>query len=181
MKDTTIIALCGAPGAGKTEVAEILSRNHYFKVVDDSKAIKLLTADYHDIPLSRFICPIQKDVPLERLGGKTPRQAAGDFGLFLEKEVNPNFSQIMALKQMKPGGRYVVPSVRMNQPEWWRLRFAAVIEVVRPGKSITNKDYDWYSGLAVHHTIWNNGTLKDLEEKVTGAIDRCVADGILKL
>lgn len=175
-----LIALCGAPGAGKTEVQRYLVEHYGVRAVDDGHPLRDFAMRH--LGLSKWHVTTQegKASSVVLPGGKTMvvREALGELGNCLEDLFGPDVVPDMALAwaardartyAMWPGHLqsqvYCFGSVRRAQGRVYKEAGATVVEIVRPGRQCIN-DFDKYDPAFVDVTIANNGDLKTLHERI---------------
>lgn len=173
------IALCGFPQAGKSTMQNILEARFGVIPVDDGAPLRETCAAMFGVPMSDLTSQAGK-AKLTRVCGKlyTNRQLLGLTGNAMEKmfgdQVMPE-AAIARAEQMMPGigskpASFSFGSVRKNQGLTYRERGGLVIEIVRPG-TIVDNDFDRYDEDLVTHTLINEGTLGELEEKIAAILD----------
>lgn len=169
MSGPRYVALCGAPGAGKSTVAERLAYHFGGVIVDDGlplrqAAMKLYGLSWEDVSTQEgkarevMVC------------GEifTVRQLLGDLGNMLEAFYGDQFmpERALALTKLRPDAPfYIFPSCRKNQGLTYRREGGFVVEVARPGHQPVN-DFDHYDRSLVNMCIFNNYGLQDLEDQV---------------
>lgn len=166
------IALCGAPGVGKTTVADYLGVTFGADQIDDGACLRQASlilfggtwACYNTQEgkaRSKVIC------------GKsyTNRQLLGQLGNLLEGHFGDQFMPEYAMQvaaridENRPPPFFVFPSVRKNQGITYRNHGGLVIEITRPGHVPIN-DFDHYDQSLVTHTIVNDSTEAELLARV---------------
>ena len=173
------VALCGAPQAGKSEVAQILCENYQAQIVDDGYPLRAAVSAVYGIPIEYTYSTEGKDKVFEVCGKPfTLRQLLGDLGNLLEGFYGEQFMPERALDFVQKGaiptyqgfkrawgGFYIFPSVRKTQGHTYRKHGGLVVEITRPGYA-PKHDFDQYDPSFVTHTIRNDKTLFDLECRV---------------
>ena len=172
------IALCGAPKAGKTEIARILERDWKVEQVDDKgplrDAVRTLygLTDWH-------VDTQEGKAALVDVGGKQVdvRTLLGELGLYMEKDDPHHFARL-ALREVQASGRkgpFCFPSVRHDQAKVFKATGEAlVIEVVRPGCAVVN-GFDWYdpslADVQLHNTWKGRGSITKLEDAIAAIVE----------
>lgn len=171
-----LIGLCGAPKAGKTEVATMLESHYGANVVDDGLPLRQAAMKLYGLSHSDVFTQEGKARKIEVCGREfTVRQLLGDLGNLLEGFYGDQFmperalARIAALRAADPTQRFVFPSVRKNQGLSYRQNGGIVVEVKRPGFEPVN-DFDHYDKSLVDYTIVNDGGPDDWKERLEGRV-----------
>ena len=167
-----LVALCGAPGSGKSEVQQILGRTFGCVSIDDGgilrEACKALYGFSDDQVKTQ-----EGKASLVEIAGRTVavRDPIGWIGQHVEEKFGPDFIPLRAIEKARadhahhdPMPTFVFGSVRREQGHVYRSRNGLVIEIVRPGKSCIN-DFDHYNPVHATHMIDNDGDLESLRER----------------
>ncbi len=159
-----LIALCGLPGAGKSEVQRILHASFGVVPVDDGFpmrdfAMRHLGAMHDDV-----FTPAGKERLMRFDPERRNRQFLGDFGVWLETYFGDNVIPEMALRRMEPGKSYSI-GVRRMQGRYLKSHGALVADVQRPGLEQVHS-FDSYDRTPCTLTIPNIGTIEDLRARV---------------
>ena len=171
-----LIALCGAPGAGKTEVQNYLRDTYGVLPVDDGHPLRDFAMRH--LGLSKWHVSTQegKASMVFLPGGKTMtvREALGELGNRVEEVFGPDAIPEMALMQAGEPRAYSFGSVRRQQGRVYKERGAIIIEVRRPGCVIVN-EFDRYDPQYVDYVIDNNRTVEVLHRRVDYAIEELLS------
>ena len=164
------VAICGAPGAGKSAVANILNDAFGAVIIDDGMILRRACAALYSLPLSDFVTQEGKARTTIVCGQDyLNRELLGDLGTVLESFYGDQFMPEQALRQADAIKGdvpfFVFPSVRKNQGESYLGRGGMVLEVVRPGHRPV-KAFDQYEERYITHVVVNNGDLRQLERRV---------------
>jgi hypothetical protein len=166
-----VIGLCGYPGAGKTEVRNILQRDFQFEVINSKSMIYHLASQVTGLPEANFYRPDLKD---EKFKGVNHRVIAGELGAAIEQLFGEDYLIQEALKNHRVASRptkpFVVDSLRRSQPQLLSTQMR-VIEVQSDRALYTGNFYDNYElGGVSSILIPNDGTIADLEKKVHNTV-----------
>lgn len=171
---TRLVALCGYPQAGKSQVQRILTDLYGLVAVDDAR------------PLREAVCTLYGLTPwhVETQAGKSSLVPVGDtdvevrtllaeLGAHLEAR-DPFHKPRTALARARaehPGRPLVFGSVRQGQARFLRDQIdTLVVEVTRPGVT-ARTPYDRYDRDAIDFTIANDSDLDTLARRVRTAFD----------
>lgn len=164
-----LIALCGAPGCGKSAVQDILFRRWNVHPVDDGFPMRDFAMKHCGARLLDVVTQVGKAQTWEFPGGERMemRQFLGKMGNAIEAILGAEAIPAMALNGTKrsKAERFCFGSVRRNQGAYYKRHGATVVEITRTGHDIVN-EFDRYDTSSVDHTITNNGTLEELEKSV---------------
>lgn len=171
-----LIALCGAPGSGKSEVQRILAEKFKVVAVDDGWPLRDFAMRHCGATKASVTTQEGKAAMFLFPGGcaMPMRSFLGSLGNSIEHLLGPDVIPEMALlaidkaKGKKPPG-YCFGSVRRRQGLVFKRRGGVVVEVVRKGCEPRN-GFDLYDRSLVNFVIPNNGTIADLEREVCGVI-----------
>lgn len=158
-----LIALCGAPGSGKTEVQEYLRTQYCVRAVDDGHPLRDFAMAH--LGLSKWHVTTQegKASTVTLPGGRVAevRIILGELGNKFEDLLGPDAIPAMALNRVRSQGAhgvYCLGSVRRSQGHFYKKHGAKVIEIVRPGHTCVN-EFDQYDRSCVDLTILNDSSL----------------------
>ena len=184
---TDIICLYGPKRSGKDTVADVLVREFGYTPLAFATPVRDATAAAYGLDRDWFreVSSNQdtKEVPLEVLGGLTPRAALVGAGMYFRDHVNRNHWADVAVRRIKAlvaeGKRVVVTDCRfMNEARAVQDIGGVVVGVCRPETWTGRTDdqdraeaavYDgWYRVVDV--ALVNNGTLPDLNDVVRRAL-----------
>lgn len=176
MSKPRFVALCGAPGSGKTSVAEFLALRYDAKIVDDGMVLRRACSVLYQTPLSDFVTQEGKTTLREVCKGvwKSNRQLLGDLGNMLESEHSEQFMPEAAVRSCDLTSStpfFLFPSCRKTQGITYRTLGGIVIEVARPGYTITH-DFDRWDRDLVTHRIDNCGDLEYLQRATAMLFDQ---------
>jgi hypothetical protein len=165
-----LIALCGAPGCGKSEVQSFLFKRWSVEAVDDGFPMRDFAMRHCGARLLDVVTQAGKAQVWEFPGGERleMRQFLGRMGNAIEAILGAGAIPAMALNSTKrsKATAFCFGSVRRNQGAFYKRHGATVVEITRKGHECVN-EFDRYDALSVDHTITNDGTLADLEKSVT--------------
>jgi hypothetical protein len=173
------VALCGAPGAGKTTVADLWVERYGGELVDDGLPLRKAVMELYGLSWCDVSTQEGKASKLEVCGKTfTVRQLLGDMGNLLEGFYGQQFMPERALAQVDDTvPLYVFPSCRKTQGITYLKHGGIVVEITRPGHVPVN-DFDHYDQSLVTYTLVNDGDLATLEERVTALFDRILTEGV---
>lgn len=158
-----IIALCGRPKSGKSEVAEMLERDYGYLVVDDGYPMRDFAVRHFGLTWEDVSTQDGKTklVSLPK-GTFTVRQILGELGNALEEKFGADVIPLMAFTQIRkkleidPDLRFVMPCCRRAQGFFWRANGGVVMEVENTYVLPSGNAFDLYDKAAVDITIPNN-------------------------
>jgi hypothetical protein len=169
------IALCGAPLAGKDEVAQILVNRYGAIQVDTAVPLRRGAMELYGLSWEDVATQEGKRREIEVCGQRyTVRQILGDLGCLLEDKYGSQINPELAVRKcdsLPPAPFYVFSGCRMDQGITYRNHGGHVIEVVRPGFEATH-DFDCYDKSLLSYTIVNDGGPEDWHERLTGRVVR---------
>jgi hypothetical protein len=168
---SVLIALCGAPGCGKSEVQRYLHQRYNVQPIDDGWPMRDFAVRHCGARLLDVVTQAGKAQTYSFPGGKvmTMREFLGQMGNAIEAILGPDAIPAMALEAIKrergqfPG--FSFSSVRRKQGIYLKKHGAKVVEVVRKGVKVIN-EFDQYDRRCADITIENNGSVEDLEAAV---------------
>lgn len=171
-----LIALCGAPGSGKSEVQQYLKERYNVRAVDDGHPLRDFAMRH--LGLSQHAVSTQdgKATRVTFPGGKSMlvREALGELGNRIEDLFGDDAIPAMALEAARrehaaaglgASIAYCLGSVRRSQGAFYKKHGAKVVEIVRPGANIVN-EFDSYDRSCVDLTITNDSSLAALRTRV---------------
>lgn len=166
-----LIALCGAPGAGKTEIQKYLTERFEVAANDDGLPMRDFAMRHLGLSEEDVYTAHGKARTVTLPGGEvwTVRNVLGDLGLKLTELFGPDVIPAMGYRQaMKLSGKVLAVSfgsVRQSQARFFKSRGAKVIEVIRPG-CVAQNDFDRYDRSYIDVTLYNDGTVEDLHREI---------------
>lgn len=177
-----MIALCGAPKAGKTTVAEFLVERYGCYLVDDGMVLRKASQVLFGGPLTDYTTQEGK-ANTKTICGRTltNRELLGELGNKLEEWFGDQIMPELALNHLQKNGigchpqALIFPSVRKTQGKTYIEHGGFVVEVSRPGCEPVH-DFDHYDKSLVMYNIDNSGTMGDLLGQVVD-----LAEGALGL
>ena len=168
MERHRFIALCGAPLAGKSTVAGILSDIFGYQIIDDKAPLRAAAMELYGLTYDQVSTQSGKSQIIS-VGGRemTIRKALGELAKFHERAYGNDFFAIQAIEKARaidPDGKktFVFPSVRMRQGWAYKSAGGVVVEVKNPATSIAY-DFDDYDQAAVDGVIENHIGLSQAE------------------
>ena len=173
------VAICGAPGSGKSTVAKILTELYGAVSIDDGYILRKACAVLYSQPVNNFTTQEGKQLITNVCGQDyTNRELLGDLGTVLENFYGDQFMPEQALRQadcwtgvtMEKPPFFVFPSVRKNQGKSYLARGGMVLEIIRPGYEAL-KEFDKYDTSLVDFYLTNDGDLAALERRVVALFD----------
>lgn len=170
----TMIALCGVPGSGKSEVQRILHEQFGIKPIDDGEFARLNCMDLFGMTVDDVYTQEGKLRTTEILGRQWQnRNVLGEYIAALESTFGEHLSPQWAVRKARqikmsnpetPG--FSFGSVRRSQGHYYRNLGAAVVEIVRPGTQKTGNSWDEFDQSAVTHTLLNDTDIDGLKRAV---------------
>lgn len=168
---STLIALCGAPLCGKSEVQRVLHQRFNVQPIDDGWPLRDFAIRHCGARILDVVTQAGKAQVFEFPGGKrmVMREFLGEFGNAVEAILGPDAIPAMALNAVKrergtfPG--FSFSSVRRKQGCYLKKQGVKIVEVTRPGVKVVY-DFDKYDRKCVDITIENTGSVEDLEAAV---------------
>lgn len=158
----TYIALCGHPGAGKTEVAGILQKVYGFTIVDDSRCLRDAAIALYGLTEEQVNTQTGKTSYVEVCGRRFQvRQLLGDLGKDQEDRFGEQFtpetavSSAQQLAKTTSAKRFVFPSVRKTQGITYKRHNGIIIEIDRPGTKPSQYVFDRFDSSLVDLVISN--------------------------
>jgi hypothetical protein len=157
-----IVALNGAPGAGKSTVANYLIKTHGYTLHKIATPLKNmlrclgLTEDHIEGHL--------KEEPCELLGGKSPRWAMQTLGKDWRDMIHPDL-WLMAWLNTKPEGNLIVDDLRFpNEVPFFRAQGAKIIRIHRPSHTLRDTGHEAEKqDIPYNSIVTNNGSINELE------------------
>lgn len=169
-----LIALCGTPGSGKSEVQRILHQRYNVQPIDDGWPLRDFAMRHCGAKLLDVNTQAGKAQVWEFPGGRRMkmREFLGEFGKAIEALLGPDAIPAMALKAVErerqdfPG--FSFGSVRRKQGCYLKRQGNAKVVEVTTSRLLkpATYDFDSYDRACIDITITNNGDIEDLEEAV---------------
>lgn len=184
-----LIALCGLPGSGKSEIQKILDKKFGYIPFDDGHILRQHCCELFDMSLEDVTTQEGKAGFVE-IQGETwqRRKVVGEYGNALEQLFGdltvPNWAIRSALRDWpsrrlqsdRPLKGYSFGSVRRSQGRAYRAAGGLVIEIARPGVAPTGNVWDEYDkGLVTHSYLNDTLTLEGLERDFTAFFEGVLA------
>lgn len=167
MSTPKLIALCGNPKAGKSEVQRILHQKFGIVPIDDGEVLREFAINYLNLYPEDVYTQEGKMRSTEILGVDwNHRKLLGDFGAVLEGMFGEHIMPFIATRNLASSRMYSFGSVRKTQGEFYKNNNGVVIEVTRPGAEPSGYSFDTYDRSLIDLYINNDGDLVDLERKV---------------
>jgi hypothetical protein len=168
-----MIALCGAPGAGKSEVQQYLRKHYDVMAADDGHPLRDFAMRHLGLSHADVYTQEGKARTAVFPGGKSMevRKALGELGNAIEAlfgpEAIPEMAAKRALAQAKASGWKAVcfGSVRRDQGKLFKAYGAKIVEIRRPGYLIVN-EFDRYDASLADAVINNDSSLAALHERI---------------
>lgn len=161
-----IIAICGNPTSGKSEVQRILATKGVYPI-DDGEPLRRFAVD------SLGLLPADVRTQEGKLRATAildrdweHRKLLGEFGKKLEELFGPDIMPFMATRKLDPNVSYSFGCVRRKQGWFYKRLGGVVLGIERPGVKPSGNDFDEFDKTAVDHWIPNTGSLQDLHESV---------------
>lgn len=175
-----LIALCGNPGAGKSEVQKILQAEFSYQPIDDGMPMRHFCVQSLGMKWEDVLTQEGKAGTVEILG-KTwvRRDILGQLGNVFEDMFGEHIMPFMATRNLNPMGRYSFGSVRRDQGAFYKKLGGIVMGVRNPlaGPSIYEFDrFDenlvdiWIENDALAQGMTPEDGLMDLGIKVATAL-----------
>lgn len=168
---TSIIGLCAQPQHGKTTAQRFLEMLGVTPV-DDSEPLRRATMERYGLSWDDVSTQQGKASLVARpdYGDIVPvRQAIGDLGKEYESEHGPNYWVERAIASLAPGSLVSFGSVRMTQGRAIKMAGGVVFALSDPRRPSSPYDFDQFDESVVDRWIINDGSLWDLERRVTEA------------
>lgn len=176
-----IIALCGYPGSGKTEVQTLLCELGV-QAIDDGAPLREFSRSWLGLSHSDVYTQEGK-LRSSKIAGKDwqNRQMLGELGKKLEEMFGPDIMPFMATRRLLDVACYSFGSVRRRQGWFYKDLGGVVIGIRRLGCGPTGNDFDEFDGDAVDYWIDNDGSIDDLRLKIEIVLQRLQFSNIIRL
>jgi hypothetical protein len=166
MKLPHIIAICGYPGAGKTEVQKILAEVGV-QFADDGFPMRDFAMRHLGLTHNDVYTQEGKTDVSEIAGAYWQnRKILGELGNKFEELFGPHIMPFMATRKLIEVASYSFGSVRRDQGAFYKNLGGVVIGVTRPGVGPSGNEFDEFDHAIVDYWIRNDGSLDDLRFKV---------------
>lgn len=177
---TTLIGLTGAAGSGKSTAAEYLSRHFGFQVIKFAGPLKaglsamLRYSGMSEKEIATVIEGQNKEVPLDVLGGRTPRHAMQTLGTEWGRTcMGGNFWVEMArsaVLRLPRGSRILMDDVRFeNEADMIRSLGGRIIMITGRG-GITGDHVSEKGVGAPDLVIRNDSTIPEFQRRLIAAV-----------
>lgn len=167
------VVVCGDPGHGKDTFADWLVQllGPGTHKIDDGRPLREMAVLLYGVDYQDTLTQEGKRKLVKTLKGMQPlRQVLGELGEAMEALYGQNFNPDQAmrfiekLKANDPAAcRFIFPSVRRDQPLYYRERGALILQVIRPDAPVSPYEFDRWNRDAAHITIINDGSLSQLQ------------------
>ena len=164
MKLPHIIALCGDPSSGKSEVQKIIT-NLGAIAIDDGRPMRKFAVDW--LGLSWDDVSTQKGkLKMVDIAGVPwqVRDILGTMGNKLEEMFGPYGISYMAARNLIKTESYVFGSARRDQGSFYKEMSGVVLGIRRPGVEPSKFEFDRFDETNVDVWIDNDGDLKELQD-----------------
>lgn len=164
------VAICGWPGAGKSEVQKLLAE-HGYQPVDDGACVRDFAVRQLGLTLNQVSTPDGKREVIDIAGREwVSRKVLGELARVLEGLFGEYAMPWIATRSLGPG-MYSFGSVRMRQAAFYKRLGGLVIGVRRAGVEPTGNVWDEFDESLVDIWIENNGSLDMLRLAVTTVME----------
>jgi hypothetical protein len=162
-----LIALCGRPGSGKSEVARILAEEFGYQIADDGLPLRKIAMDHLGL-LPHQVFTQEGKLETVTLNGRewTCREILGEIGNAFEEKFGGDIIPLMTHMGQDSRQRYVMGSVRREQGRYWASKGALVVEVWNNFVEDSPFEFDRYNRAHVHQVIRN-----DFQKGVTDPVE----------
>lgn len=161
------IAICGAPGAGKTTVQNILEEEFGCTGVD-SVLLKETAVILYGLTREQVSTQEGKKEEVEIMGRKwIVRDLLGGLGIMLRQMHGEDFMSERTVADARAAGvtgPLILGSMRRDSAGYFRRNGGICVEVVRDGCEVEN-DYDRYEKSLVDIVLLNDGSPDNLRRK----------------
>jgi hypothetical protein len=161
-----LIALCGNPHSGKSEVQKILSRELDYVPVDDAMPLRAFCIQHLGMTHNEVSSQEGKAGVVEILGKKWTRRAIlGEYGKVLATMFGPDILPHMACVALDADRRYSFGSVRSRQAAFYKSQGALIIGIRNPLAGPSQHDFDWFDPELVDVWIDNTAQSKGMSRE----------------
>lgn len=173
MSKRLYIALCGAPGSGKSTVQRHLQTTYGVVPVDDGFPCRDIAVRHFGLGWDDVNTQAGKLRTVILPGGKKMevRKLLGAIGNKLEDIAGDAFIPEAAIQRVRnvDASAFSFGSVRRDQGWVYKNHGGIVVEVKRPGHGIVNP-FDWYDLTPVDYVVHNTGSERELLSSVDGLL-----------
>lgn len=170
------IAICGNPTSGKSTAQTILHNALGYVPVDDGRPLRDIATKWLGLT-EQQVTTQEGKLEMVEINGRPwqVRDVLGEIGNAMEEKFGGDVIPLMAMQhygllgEISRGG-YSFGSVRREQGHFYRRHGGMVIEIARPGVEPSGFEFDRYDLNAVNATVWNDGSLQQLEDRLTYAV-----------
>jgi hypothetical protein len=160
MIDTTkpyVIAICGNPGAGKTEFQNILRERFDVIPVDSGYPMRDVAMRHLGLTADQVYTQAGKESLVEFAGKEFEvRWFLGELGNKIEEMLGPWGIPAIAARRLQPGLFYSDASCRRDQGLFWKANAnALIVEIENPLAKPSPHEFDRYDRFIVDVTIKN--------------------------
>ena len=167
-----IIAICGAPGSGKSQVQKNLWKGWDVIAVDDGYPLRDFAKSHLGLTLTDVFTQEGKLRTTTILDKDWQhRKLLGDLGKQLEAMFGADIMPFMATRNLSARCAYSFGSVRRSQASFYKALGGLVLGVRRAGLAPSPYDFDKFDESLVDLWIDNDGSLEDLKVSVSLFID----------
>ena len=161
-----LIAICGYPGSGKTEVQNILAEIDVLPV-DDGAPVRDFAMRHLGLTRDQTHTQEGKAENSDIAGVYwNNRTILGELANRLEEMFGPHIMPYMATRTLFECNSYSFGSVRRDQGWFYKSQGGIVIGVRRPGVGPSGNEFDEFDFESVDFWIDNDGTVEDLRFKI---------------
>jgi len=170
------IALCGNPGAGKSEAQKILHNALGYVPVDDGRPLRNIARDYLGLTEAQVTTQEGKAETVTINGQEwVVRDVLGEIGNAFEEKFGGDVIPLMAMHasgmtRSLSKERFSFGSVRRKQGWFYRARGGVVIEIRRAGTGPLEYAFDRFDRSAVDIVVQNDGTLEQFEQRLIAGL-----------
>lgn len=160
-----LIGLCGYPGAGKSEITNILTEEYGFMLLDVKRPLRKAASIFTGVPQEEFVKPENKDKLFNGVPGRT---IMGELGNATERLWGDDFLLQLALSELKEEDLkrgVVVDSLRKEQPRYFPSN-GIILQVISERARNTGNDFDQFYQGNTDKIIVNDGSIDDLRESI---------------
>lgn len=162
-----LLALCGRPKSGKTEVQRLLEKHYGYAPVDDGFPMRDFAMRHLGLTHDQVYTQEGKASRVEVAGVNWQvRDILGQLGNHLEALFGADGIPFMATANLEPGKLYSFGCVRREQGAFYKRMGGLVIGIRRPGIEPSPFEFDRFNEELVDYWIDNDGDLEALSRKI---------------